>query len=97
MTISPQAFKALLDRSAAFRLLDVRPPAEVAAWNLGGRHIPLEDLMSRMEEIAEWRDEDYIVICGTGLQSQAAERILRKRGFRHGRNLEGGLNAVLAL
>jgi rhodanese-related sulfurtransferase len=97
MTISPEAFKALLDRSAAFRLLDVRTPAEIADWNLGGRHIPLEELMNRVEEISDWRDEDYVVICGTGLQSQAAERILRKRGFLHGRNLEGGLNAVLAL
>jgi rhodanese-related sulfurtransferase len=97
MTISPEAFQYLLERSAAFRLLDVRTPAEVADWDLGGRHIPLDQLLSRLDEIADWRDEDYIVICGTGLQSQAAERMLRKRGFLYGRNLEGGLNAVLSL
>lgn len=75
----------------------MRTPGEVADWNLGGRHIPLDELASRAEEIADWRNEEYIVICGTGMQSQVAERILRKRGFQFGRNLQGGLNAVLAL
>ncbi|AGX87995.1 DsrE/DsrF/DrsH-like family protein [Candidatus Symbiobacter mobilis] len=69
-------------------LLDVRDPAEVELGMIPGAiHIPLNDLRSRMSELA--KDKEWLVYCKVGLRGYLACRILLQHGFRC-RNLSGG-------
>lgn len=93
--ISATDFEALINGSEPYHLLDIRTDTEYEEFNLGGIHIPLEEVFGRISEIEYLKDEEVIVICFTGFQSEAARAILAKKGFQKIRNLEGGLAAML--
>jgi rhodanese-related sulfurtransferase len=89
-TITPQELKAKLDNQAAFLLLDVREPDEYEEYNLGGKLIPLGDLLVRLDELDEWRDKDVVVHCRSGKRSEAACEVMAQMGFSRVHNLQGG-------
>ncbi len=76
-------------RTAEMGLLDVRTQLE---WNLGhiegARHIPLDQLRSRIGELEQNRP--WLVHCSVGQRAYTAERILAQRGYQVV-NLSGGL------
>ena len=94
MQISVQEFK---ERFSELTLLDIRTPYEIEEFDLGGIQIPLDELLMNVEQIEHLKNQEVIIICYTGLQSKIAQKILEKRGFKNLRNLEGGLEAYLAL
>ena len=90
--ISAQAFKQNLD---ALSVLDIRTQREWDDFNVGGIHIPLDDLLQRINEISP--ENSYTLICYNGTQSHIACQILTAKGFKNCRNLEGGIEAFLSL
>ena len=90
--ISAQAFKQNLD---ALSVLDIRTQREWDDFNVGGIHIPLDDLLARINEISP--ENSYTLICYNGTQSHIACQLLAAKGFKNCRNLEGGLEAFLSL
>ena len=90
--ISAQAFKQNLD---ALSVLDIRTQREWDDFNVGGIHIPLDDLLQRINEISP--ENKYTLICYNGTQSQIACQLLAAKGFKNCQNLEGGLEAFLSL
>ena len=91
-SISAQAFKENLD---AIAVLDIRTQREWDDFNVGGIHIPLDDLLARINEISP--ENSYTVICYNGTQSHIACQLLTAKGFKNCRNLEGGLEAFLSI
>jgi glyoxylase-like metal-dependent hydrolase (beta-lactamase superfamily II) len=72
-------------------ILDVRNPDEVAEWAIPGAvNIPLGDLSARASEIP--RDEQVVVVCGSGGRSSLATDALTRFGF-DAHNLTGGMAA----
>lgn len=69
-------------------LLDVRNPDELARTGTidGAINIPLNELRSRLDELA--REREWIVYCASGQRSYMACRILSQEGFRC-RNFSG--------
>jgi len=90
--ISAQAFKQNLE---ALSVLDIRTQREWDDFNVGGIHIPLDDLLQRIKEISP--EKKYTLICYNGTQSQIACQLLSAKGFKFCQNLEGGLEAFLSL
>ena len=90
--ISALAFKQNLD---ALTVLDIRTQREWDDFNVGGIHIPLDDLLQRINEISP--EKNYTLICYNGTQSHIACQLLAAKGFKNCRNLEGGLEAFLSL
>jgi len=90
--ISAQAFKQNLD---TLSVLDIRTQREWDDFNVGGIHIPLDDLLQRINEISP--ENKYTLICYNGTQSQIACQLLTAKGFGNCQNLEGGLEAFLSL
>jgi adenylyltransferase/sulfurtransferase len=90
-SISANDFKENL---SALSLLDIRTPRERADFDLGGQHIPLDDLLNRMAELNP--QILYTVICYNGTQSQIACRLLAAKGYLS-QNVTGGLEAYLSL
>jgi len=92
--MSPQEFN---ERLSELTILDIRTPYEIEDWDLGGIQIPLDELLLNLELIESLKKQEIVIICHTGLQSEIARKILAKRGFSNLENLEGGLEAFLAL
>jgi adenylyltransferase/sulfurtransferase len=90
--ISAQAFKQNLE---TLSVLDIRTQREWDDFNVGGIHIPLDDLLQKINEISA--EKAYTLICYNGMQSQIACQILAAKGFKNCQNLEGGLEAYLSL
>lgn len=78
-------------------ILDIRTQAEYEDFNFGGHHFPFDELMADINKIDFLKSKPAIIICYTGLQSEIARKILLKRGFDKLQNLEGGIEAYLAL
>jgi rhodanese-related sulfurtransferase len=75
-------------------ILDVRDGAEYASGHLPrARHIPLNELSKRMDEIGKYKDKPVLVTCKTGPRGGAATRMLKQAGFTAVYQLKGGLAA----
>ncbi|HUP44251.1 MAG TPA: molybdopterin-synthase adenylyltransferase MoeB [Thermoanaerobaculia bacterium] len=73
-------------------IVDVREPYEWAAGHLEeARHIPLQQVPSRIEEIP--RDAEVIMVCRSGARSANAQQYLLSRGYTRVKNLVGGMTA----
>ena len=79
------------DLPAELVLLDVREPEEWAAGHVdGATHIPMNDIPSRVEELAP--DADLVVVCKMGGRSAQVTAWLNQQGYRAS-NLDGGMLA----
>jgi sulfur-carrier protein adenylyltransferase/sulfurtransferase len=92
--ITVRELKERLDRGEEPLILDVRRQNEYDIANLSGHLIPLDQLLDRLDEIEEHRDDDLVVVhCRTGARSARAVELLRQRGFENAVNLKGGTHA----
>jgi rhodanese-related sulfurtransferase len=62
-------------------VLDVRTADETSAGKIGwAKHIPLDDLQSRLGELP--KGKEIIVYCGTGMRAQMAYNVLQNAGLK---------------
>lgn len=69
--ISLEELKSWQDSKTDFELIDVRESWEHELFNIGGKLIPLGEIMSRKDEI-EISDKPVVVYCKRGIRSQIA-------------------------
>jgi rhodanese-related sulfurtransferase len=73
-------------------LLDVREPDELGIASVSGaRHIPMNDVPARIDEIPS--DMPVIVMCHHGGRSAKITEFLNKNGRPNAVNLRGGIDA----
>lgn len=86
----------LINRNNAL-VLDVRNEAEFAGGHIvDAKHIPLDKLAERLNELNKYKDKPILVNCQRGMRSAKACEVLRKAEFKQIHNLQGGLDAWLA-
>ena len=84
--------KQKLDRGDNFVLIDVREPHEYQIGNIpGSRLIPLGQFPQHVGELDP--EADIVIHCKSGMRSARACGILRQAGFKHVRNVVGGILA----
>jgi sulfur-carrier protein adenylyltransferase/sulfurtransferase len=84
--------KAHMDRGDDVFVLDVREPHEYEINRLpGSTLIPLGDLAERFTELDPARE--IVCQCKSGVRSARAASFLRDHGFKHVKNLKGGILA----
>ena len=89
--IDANALEALR-RQRRIELVDVRTEQEVRRGMISGaRHIPLQELPSRLQEIP--RDRPVVFYCQSGARSMQAGAFLASRGWAEVYNLRGGVQA----
>jgi rhodanese-related sulfurtransferase len=71
--------------------VDIREDWEREAYNIGGVHIPLGDLMARVNELP--KDKEVVLYCEKGIRSVLAIQRLESMGFHNLVNLSGGMKA----
>ncbi|HVZ55305.1 MAG TPA: rhodanese-like domain-containing protein [Chitinophagaceae bacterium] len=92
--ITVEELKARMDRGEKLNLVDVREPHEHADFNIGGVLHPLGQIQAMMtDELDDLKDQEVIVYCRSGNRSGQACQILDMLGFRHVKNLTGGMLA----
>ncbi len=89
--ISVAGLKSWIEFGEGFGLIDVREEWEHAAFNIGGKLIPMGELMQRRGEIPP--DYPVVVYCEKGIRSQLAIQRLEPLGYDRLYNLKGGMTA----
>lgn len=92
--ITVEELKARIDAGEKLNVIDVREPDEYQEYNLGGKLIPLGQVMNmQLDELEDMKDEEIIVHCRSGKRSMQACMIMETMGFSNMKNLVGGAMA----
>lgn len=89
--ITVQELDKWLKDKEDFQLIDVREAEELAEANIGGKHIPVGDIITRKNEINE--DKKTAILCRSGRRSEYAVYQLQQLGFENLFNVKGGIIA----
>ena len=77
-----------------FVFIDVRESHEYAEFNLGAELIPLGQIMAATDtQLADLKEKEIILHCRSGARSGQAKQLLEMMGFKHVRNMLGGVLA----
>lgn len=92
-TISPKDAAKMFSEQKAI-IVDVREDHEWKEQHIAGAiHIPLAQVESRLNELAQYKDSTVIMQCRSGKRSAKAANTLRAAGFTKVYNLTGGIIA----
>ncbi len=89
--LSPDELKKWQSSGKDFMLVDIREDWEREVYNIGGEHIAMGELMSRVNELP--KNKDIVLYCEKGIRSVIAIQRLEDAGFNHLFNLAGGMKA----
>ena len=93
--IQPSQFKAwIATQSGSVTLLDVREDLEVQTASVTAdgfvlKHIPMNDVPSRLNELSA--DAPIACLCHHGARSQRVAQFLTQNGFSNVSNIAGGI------
>ncbi|GAA4022652.1 hypothetical protein GCM10022409_03030 [Hymenobacter glaciei] len=90
-TVPAAALAQELQRAAPPLLLDVRTPAEFRVSHLTGARFVDVDSVPTAQFAGLDREQPVVVYCSVGVRSERLGERLHVLGFRHVRNLYGGL------
>ncbi len=93
MDISVQELRQKLEAGENFVFIDVREPWEYEEFNLGANLLPLGELMNRIWEFEDHKNDEIVVHCKSGARSGMAQQMLQANGFTNVRNVMGGIMA----
>lgn len=88
--ITPLELKSWMDKGKPFTLIDVRAQWEHDAYNIGGKLIPVDELLRRRDELPT--TGDIVLYCEKGIRSVIAIQKLEAKGVTGDiYNLSGGM------
>jgi rhodanese-related sulfurtransferase len=92
--ITVEELKHRLDAGEKLNIIDVREPGEYAEYNIGGKLLPLGQIMGmQIDDLEELKNEELIVHCKAGMRSMQACMMLEQAGFTDVVNVVGGADA----
>ena len=90
--LSAQDLKQQLDNREFDHIVDVRTPEERAQGHIAeSSHIPMTDILAGSLNMP--KDEEVILVCGTGYRANITASQLKQDGFTHVHSLAGGITA----
>lgn len=93
MDITVHELREKLHNADQFVFIDVREPHEYEEFNLGAQLLPLGDVMGRIGELEDHKNDEIVIHCRSGKRSGMAQSMLQAAGFTNVRNVEGGVLA----
>ena len=93
MDINVIELKEKLDRGDDFILIDVREPHEHEAFNIGGKLIPVGNVMNAIDDYDGHENDEIVIYCRSGARSGMAQQLFKAKGFTNVRNVIGGVLA----
>ena len=93
LEIDCRSVSAKRDAGDAFLLLDCREDDEYRHVHIDGATlVPMSQLMERVGELNEHRDDEIIVYCHHGGRSLRVAMWLRQQGFTNAKSMAGGID-----
>lgn len=89
--VEPEELRIWIKENRDFLLLDIREDFERELFHIGGQHIPLGELMSRVRELPSGKP--VVLYCEKGIRSAIAIQRLEALGYDQLFNLAGGMKA----
>jgi rhodanese-related sulfurtransferase len=89
LAITPQELANRKKNGEPFQLIDIREQYEVDTCTIGGLHIPMGEIASRLSAIE--RSMPVIIHCKSGRRSEAVVAYLTRLGYTNVTSLEGGI------
>jgi len=89
--LTSSELKEWINSGKDFLLVDIREDIERERYHIGGEHIPMGELISRLDEMPA--DKDIVLYCEKGIRSVIAIQRLEALGFSSLFNLSGGMSA----
>ncbi len=90
--ISVHSLKQQLDKKDFGMIVDVRTPEERAQGYIpDSHHVPMTTILANSLDTP--KDEEVILVCGTGYRANIVASHLKQDGFSHVHSLAGGLTA----
>lgn len=91
--LNPTELVQLMNREKA-QVIDVCSAEEFASGHVvGARHIPLDELESRLPQVVKNKALPVVMVCASGARSGRAVAVARKLGYEKAQSLAGGLGA----
>ena len=88
--ISAHVLKEQIDKKDFGSIIDVRTPEERAQGCISdSRHVPMTQILAKSLDVP--KDEEVILVCGTGYRANIVASHLKQDGFSHVHSLAGGL------
>jgi rhodanese-related sulfurtransferase len=89
--ITVEELRKRLDAGEEIHLIDVREPSEYAEYNIGGKLIPLGQILAmQLDDLEDLKNEELIIHCKMGGRSMQACMVLEQVGFSNVVNVVGG-------
>lgn len=96
--ITAEELKQRQAQGERLNIIDVREPNEYEELNMGAKLIPLGQILAgQIDDLEDWRNQELIVHCRSGMRSMQACMMLDSLGFSNTKNLAGGILAWQAL
>lgn len=90
--ISPSDLKARLDKGEDWQIIDVREEHELDICKFTDTHIPMGEIVSRVNELRQ--DCSVVIHCRSGIRAQAVIHTLEEKfDLNNLYNLSGGILA----
>ncbi|HKI47656.1 MAG TPA: rhodanese-like domain-containing protein [Balneolales bacterium] len=90
--ITVQQLHSKMENGSEPVIVDVREPHELKISSIPAISIPLAELVTRYEELYDYKNDEIVVICRSGSRSAQACFYLQNKGFGNVKNLRGGIN-----
>lgn len=93
--VAVEQVKQMMDEKHAFKLIDVREPAEYGICKIeGATLIPLGDIEAKDTALLNGLtpDDDIVLHCKAGVRSMKALKALEEMGFHNLKSMRGGIN-----
>lgn len=87
--MSPDEFIQLKQSDPELVFIDIREQYEYDFENLGAKHIPLGEILNRLDEIP--RNKSVVLHCQSGSRAEKMVTVLQSMGYNQVFNLTGGL------
>lgn len=92
-TVSTTQAVQLINKDKAV-VIDVCSADEFAQGHLNGaKNVPIEELDSRLAQVAKNKSNPVLVVCASGMRSRRAVGVAKKLGYEQVYSLAGGMSA----
>lgn len=91
--ITVEDLKEKIDKKEDFLFIDVREPFEYQIAKIAGtKLIPLGQIEARLGEFEAYKNKEIVAHCHHGGRSRRALEFLKSKGFKHLKNVAGGID-----
>lgn len=91
--INKNQLENMIKENKNIKIIDIRDKEEYNEFSIDNSiNIPLAELLFNMDELEEYRENDIVVCCSSGIRSTTACNLLLMEGYENIYNLEKGMS-----